>query len=254
MKEVNFNNQVKIRLYFNNPESFIISKLSMLLDCISSIKHNTNRYDKNLFNNMIIEVYENNFQNSPFNNVNAVGYSEAWNNKIIIKESVFSSIDSVADLLSHEVGHYRAYKTGFDDTNHFMRKELNKIRGIDSNSKISISELVAEDFYYYYGVDGYSKGVFRTNAEVPHLNPDKVKGLKCFYDIYGIVYKYTTQNFNLNFGQIKNTKFTYDINYCSIEFEYHLFGLFGFDRYKIDMNGIYKRNNFNGKYELLKSL
>jgi len=254
MKEINFNNQVKIRFYFTEPDNFILSKSSMLFDCLKSIQNNTSRYDKDLFKNMIIEVYENNYSNSPFNNNHAVGYSEAWQNKILIKESVFSSIDSLSDLLSHEIGHYRAYKTGFDDTKHFMRKELDRIRSIDSNAKISVSELVAEDFYYYYGVDKYSKGVFRTNQEHPHLNPDNVKGLKAFYDIFGIIYKFTTENFNLSYGQIKNTKFTYDNNYCSVEFEYHLFGLFSMDRYKIDINGIYKRNGFNGRYDLIKAI
>lgn len=251
MQELNFQN---VKIIFYSDTKLSMQDESNLYYCIDSLSKNTKRYDPDLFKNMVIEIYQNGYTGSPFNGNNAVGYSEAWNNKIIIKYSVFDNIDHLADLLSHEIGHYRAYKTGFNDTNHFMRKELNRIRGIFATSKISIDEMVAEDFYYYFGVDGYSKGIFRTDAQVQHLNPDNIQGLKQFYQIYGIVYNYTKNNFNLSLGQIKNIKFIYLKDYCAVEFEYSLFGWFSFDRYRIDPNGIYKRNNFHGLYDRIRTL
>lgn len=220
----------------NNPDNLI--NVNDFITCINDILANTYKYDGNLFENMRIEVYEPNYPNSPFNGNNAVGLASAWKNLLQFKSNSFQSLSDMSNCLSHEFGHYKAYKSGFNDLNSPIRQKWNQIRGIHQTPYISKDELIAEDIRMFFGSRN-SKDVWRTDSRQPHINPYNVKGLKEFVTIWK-----QTNDFINQLKQISSiTDFDFhnsDVNYFEMRFKSTLFLTPWVQTwYKVDLRGIH---------------
>lgn len=236
----------------DNPDNLI--NVNDLITCINQILANTYKYNGNLFANTRIEIYQPNYYSSvnypyPFKNGD-VAYVTGYKNLMQFRADVFGNFTSMSQCFSHEFGHLKASKCGFDNTSSQIRQLWNVKRGVDSNSAIGPGELFAEDEYYWEGSEG-AKGVFRTNPNIPHKNPSLVSGLETFYKIWKPTQELINQHDQL--GDIKNLNFlNSDRNYFEFRYEVHIPFNPIVSTFKVDLIGIWQWEfiNFQWKWNL----
>lgn len=239
----------------DNPEFLI--RTNDLISCINDILANTFKYDKNLFENTRIEVYQKDYYSSvnypyPFKN-GAVAYVWGDKNLMQFRADVLQNLSDMSNCFSHEFGHLKASKCGYDNINSIIRKKWNEVRGKDVTTKIGAGELFAEDIRMIQG-SRLAKDVWRTDPEIPHKNPNLVPGLKVFYELW----KPTQEliNEHLKIGQVKNFNFhNSDTNYFEFRYEVHMLFNPIVSTFKVDLMGIWQWEfiNWNWQWNLKRT-
>lgn len=224
----------------DNPDNLI--NVNDLITCINDILANTYKYDKNLFENTRIEIYQPNYNKSanypyPFKN-NDVAYVWGSKNLMQFRADVLNTLENMSQCFSHEFGHLKASKAGYDNTTSLVRKKWDQIRGRDITSRIGAGELFAEDIRMFQG-SRLAKDVWRTDQEIPHKNPTLIPGLKLFYELWKPTQDLINEHSKI--GEVKNLNFyNSDTNY--FEFRYDLQLPFNpiVNTFKVDKIGIWQ--------------
>lgn len=208
-----------------------ISSVSDTVDIdyfISAVKDScarTSKYNPNLFNNLKIVIWNKDRADIPIAISHSGGLTYDWLNLIELNTNCMTTHEEVCHLLGHEMGHYYAKISGFDNEESILRKEWNRIRYLDCfiNGKeiISPSELVAEDcrlffgpfFTFYYQRWDINLGRYRQAGEVIGY-----RDLLLIWKKASEFIKAGIPGFSL-----KSTEFIYslvDFSYCGIKLKY----------------------------------
>lgn len=192
----------------------------------------------NILDNLIIEICDPSSPDCPNDIKKTAGLTWFHLNLIQLNTTVFEYQEDYdkyySNLLSHEFGHYWSNTLDFFNSNNYLKKIWEQLRGIHSTANTSSTELIAEDFRLFFGSDK-AKGFERGN----YLQANKVQGLKDLYFIWDRVNK-IIKNFAW-FDRITRVRVNYsnlDYNYIEVHIEYKNIFLW-FNNYILVLN----RNN-----------
>ena len=253
--------QIKI-FYLDNPESTV--NIDNLNSQINDIYNNTKKFDGNLFTGLTIEIYDYRLTDIPkntyvcINQVNTLktmgignyaGLTTGQLRLIQLNNIALQSKSDMAECLSHEWGHYKAYIMGWNNTDTDFRKYWDIIRGKHATPNTPVVELIAEDLREDEGAIG-AIGIERTD-KYNYIQADKIQGLKDMYAIWKPGQEFISNfknNFKINFIiKISEPIFSYDnsdFNYIEVNFMVinYVFPFLN-QVYKINRKGIFKNNN-----------
>lgn len=190
---------------------------------------------------------------------NYAGLTWASINQMDLNDNLFGQPEwkrheHMSNLLSHEIGHYIAYKIfKFDREDNPLKDFWLKFRGVDQKPSTSIGELIAEDIRFFFG--SRLAKLFKRGDYIQAS--DKV-GLESLYKLWApALYEYDfykqhcrISQFNVEFVGDKKDKcfITFYIDYNNIFWKFS-------NRYiAIDENGIYTRSNKNKSWELKRRI
>lgn len=140
--------------YFSSVEDTVnINNFNLI---VNDIYENTYKYNGNLFKDMVIEIWDTKRPDIPKTKTvcnsnlcyqelgigNYGGLTSYWKNLIQLNNNVLKSLSNMSNALSHEVGHYKAGKSGFDDLNNPLRIQYDKMRSIHVTPDTSIGEMI----------------------------------------------------------------------------------------------------------------
>ena len=249
---------VKVNIYyFDTPDKTV--NTNTLNTHLSDIDNNTSKYkyQTKFMSNLIIDIWDYRRPDIPVNKDsvkgigNYAGLTYGWKNLIELNSKYTQDDFNLAQVLSHEMGHYFAYVNKcFDITNKFLNpilEEWNSKRKPHSDVNTPPFELDAEDFRGGLGSRG-AKGYCRGN----YVQYNKVQGLISMKLIWGFVIKYIEQKKCEGYSLIEYS-FQYkstDSNYFGIKMKFNYGGIPYADQWIwIDNEFIFKWMPINGVWK-----
>lgn len=220
---------------------------------LSEIYNNTSKYMGNPLKGIIIEFWDKDRSDLPKNIYDSKGNciqlgigNEAgltWSSlKLIQIMSTFcQNSNDLANVLSHEIGHWLDYFTD-PDLNDPLQAIWNNLRSKDSTPNTSPVELMAEDFRLLFGSTG-ARNIPR--ADIYHYKQaNEIKGLPDFY----LIWKKAKDYFNMlaanniTYSAIDLMYSDFDTNYISLNFTICKNGLL--IPIRIDRKGVQQKVSF----------